>query len=95
MVTVDAIEGTVGEALWFHYDVSADVLYLRLLRYRDADVLGEETPDGYFLMRTLEGDEVAGLEVVHWWKRFGDGELPDSMHRLAEIIEPWTEKLAA
>jgi hypothetical protein len=95
MVVVDTIEGTVGETLWFHYDIANDVLYLRLAEFRDAEVVGEETPDGLFLMRTLADDKAVGLEVVNWWKRFGQGTLPDSMHELAEVIEPWTARLAA
>jgi hypothetical protein len=95
MVTVDAIEGTVGDTLWFHYDIGNDVLYLRLTKYRDAAVVGEETPDGLFLMRALDDNKPAGLEIVNWWKRFGAGNLPDSMNKLAEVIEPWSAKLAA
>lgn len=95
MVTIDAIEGTVGKAMWFHYDVENDVLYLRLAKYRDAEVVGEETPDGLFLMKTIDGNKSAGLEIVNWWKRFGTGKLPDSMHGIADKIEPWTNRLAA
>lgn len=95
MVTVDSIEGTVGSTLWFHYDIGNDVLYLRRTEYRDAVVVGEETPDGLFLMKTIDGGNPAGLEIVNWWKRFGTGELPDSMHGLADKIEPWARRMAA
>jgi len=38
---------------------------------------------------------VVGMTVVSWWKRFGSGDLPDSMHDLATAIEPWARRLAA
>lgn len=33
MVETDTIEGTINRTLWFHYDMSNDVLYLR---YQDS-----------------------------------------------------------
>lgn len=95
MVKVDAIEGIVGGNLWFHYDMGNDVLYIRLSNARGGEVVGEETPEGLFMMRDSRTDKPVGLEIVNWWKRFGSGTLPDSIHKVASLIEPWTARLAA
>jgi len=95
MVKVDAIEGVVDDILWLHYDMENDVLYLRLVEDRDAQAYSEETEDGVLLVHREDNDAVAGMTVVNWWKRFGDGALPDSIHMLAEAIGPWAQKLAA
>jgi uncharacterized protein YuzE len=94
MVKVDAIEGTVDGVLWCHYDIENDVLYLRIESQRDAETYAEETDEG-LLLRRLDNDEVAGLTVVNWWKRFGTGQLPDSIHAIERAIEPWAKKFAA
>ena len=95
MVVTDTIEGTVDSALWFHYDVTADVLYLRLAAERDTPTFAEETPDGVLMLRRESDDHPVGLTVVHWWKRFGQGKLPDSIKQIQDRIEPWAKKLAA
>lgn len=95
MVKVDTIEGLVDDVLWCHYDISNDVLYLRLVKHRQAPAYSEETDDGLLLVRRQDTDDVAGLTVVNWWKRFGKGELPDSIHELERAIEPWARRLAA
>jgi hypothetical protein len=100
MAMIEAIEGSTNDArfggLWFHYDVRNDVLYIRLLERRDDEVHGEETDDGFVMLRTIDNDDVAGMTVVNWWKRFGQGQmLPDSMGAIAAKIEPWTKRLAA
>ena len=59
------------------------------------DALGEETDDGLILLRAEDTDQPIGLTVVNWWKRFGTGELPDSLLAFEGHIEPWAEKLAA
>lgn len=79
MVKTDAIEGTIDQLLWFHYDLASDVLYLRLANHRERNALGEETDDGFILLRDEQTDEPIGLTIVNWWKRFGQGGLPDSM----------------
>jgi hypothetical protein len=38
---------------------------------------------------------VIGLTVVDWWRRFGHGQLPDSIREIQRPIEPWAEKVAA
>ena len=95
MVKVDVIEGTVDDVLWCHYDLTSDVLYLRLAQDRDASTYAEETDDGFLLLRREDNDAAVGLTIVSWWKRFGTGALPDSLHELAQRIEPWARKLAA
>jgi hypothetical protein len=95
MVKIDGIEGTVDDVLWYHYDLGADVLYLRLAQFRAAPTYAEETDDGLLLLRQQASDDVVGLTVVNWWQRFGTGALPDSLHELERRIEPWARRLAA
>lgn len=97
-VVTDAIEGTIGSgprALWFHYDIAGDVLYLRLAAERSSPSTGEETPEGLILLRRESDDRPIGLTVVNWWKRFGRGQTPDSLRELERSIEPWAQRLAA
>jgi hypothetical protein len=95
MVTIDTLEGVINGALWYHYDVGSDVLYLRFLSERNTAAVGEETPDGFILLRGESTDGPIGLTVVSWWKRFGAGVLPDSISKIQSLIEPWAKKLAA
>jgi len=81
MVVTDAVEGTIGmgdTALWFHYDMAADVLYIRRAAERATRTTAEETPDGFILLRREEDNLAVGLTVINWWKRFGSGAVPDS-----------------
>lgn len=95
MVAIETLEGIVGGTLWYHYDVTSDVLYLRLLKYRDMPAVGEETDTGTILMRDEATDVPVGMTVVSWWKRFGQGALPDSISEIQRHIEPWEKRLAA
>ncbi len=95
MVKVDTIEGTVDDVLWCHYDITNDVLYLWLTKHRTAPTYSEETDDGFLLNRREDNDEVAGMTIVNWWKRFGSGALPDSIKQLEQRIEPWASRIAA
>ena len=92
--TIDTIEGTVRD-LWFHYDVGNDVLYIRLESKRKNRALGEETDDGFILLRDKKTGESVGVTVVNWWQRFGKGSLPDSISEIQNKIKPWGKKLAA
>lgn len=94
-VIADTVEGVVDEAIWFHYDLRDDVLYLRLADRRGTPAIGEETDDGFILLRAEDDGSAIGLTVVNWWSRFGQGDRPDSIRQLARCIEPWTERLAA
>lgn len=57
--------------------------------------LGEETPDGFVLLRREDDDRAVGLTIVNWWKRFGSGDLPDSLEELGRLIEPLGRRVAA
>ena len=56
MVKVDTIEGVVDGVLWCHYDLTSDVLYLRLVAERNTRTLAEETTDGLLLERREDTD---------------------------------------
>ena len=98
MVVTNVIEGTIGTgpaAVWFHYDVTADILNLRHASERTAATTAEETPDGLLLLRREVDHMPVGLTIINWWKRFGAKSLPDSLKELGEAIEPWSRKIAA
>ena len=91
----DAIEGTVNDTLWYHFDVSNDVLYLQLLSKREQELFGEETPDGFILFRT-EDDALAGMTILSWWKRFGKGKIEKvTLSGLQTQVAEMAQKLAA
>lgn len=94
MAVAESLEGSLG-SLWFHYDLRNDVLYLRTLTRRDEDAHGEESDEGFILLRSMDDDAVVGVTVVNWWKRFGRGDLPDSMNQILARIEPWADRLNA
>jgi uncharacterized protein YuzE len=95
MVKTDAIEGVVDELFRFHYDLFADVLYIRLLSGDGLETMGELTDDGDILLREEATARAVGLTVVSWWKRFGQGSLPDSIREISRQIEPLAKRLAA
>lgn len=92
---IDTLEGIINGQLWYHYDVTSDVLYLRLAEARDVATVAEESDDGLLLLRTEDDDALVGITVVNWWRRFGQGDLPDSLRELHRRIEPWGQRLAA
>ena len=95
MVMAGTLEGVVDACVSFHYDLSADVLYLRLIDQADTQAVGEDTPDDLVLFRREETDEVVGLDVISWWKRFGDETPRDSLREITRRIEPMAERLLA
>jgi hypothetical protein len=95
MVKADAMEGVVNEVYRFHYDLFADVLYIRLLAVENLITIGDLTDEGDIFLREESTDCPVGLTVVSWWKRFGHGSLPDSIREIARQIEPLTKRLAA
>ena len=95
MVAIDTLEGVIDGNLWYHYDVSADVLYLCRQSERETETVGEETDDGFILHRPEGSDRVVGITVVSWWKRFGTGVFPDSIAEIHRRIEPLAINLAA
>ncbi|MEX2387920.1 MAG: DUF2283 domain-containing protein [Phycisphaeraceae bacterium] len=94
-VRTDALEGVVDDRVWFHYDLTADVLYLRLASERDTPALGEETEEGFILLRAESDERIVGMTVVNWWSRFGTGDRPDSLRQLESTLAPWTHRMAA
>lgn len=95
MVITDTLEGTVNQTLSYHYDVTCDVLYLRLVSDMDTPAVGEENDQGLIEFRDERTGRLVGITVVNWWKRFGRGELPDSIQAIQRHIAPWAGKLAA
>lgn len=95
MGKIDTIEGTVSDVLWYHYDLANDVLYLRLAAHHDTPTYAEETKDGFLMLRAEQDDQIVGMTVINWWKRFGQGALPDSLRNIEQAIEPWARRLAA
>lgn len=95
MVMAGTLEGVVDACVTFHYDLSADVLYLRLIDHSETPAVGEDTPDDLVLFRDEETDDVVGLDVISWWKRFGDGTPLDSLREITRRIEPMVERLLA
>jgi len=95
MVETDTLEGTIDNILWFHYDIPNDVLYLRTSSSRTAETYADEQADGTLLLRRQDNDASVGLTVVNWWKKYGHGALPDSIHHLEEAIEPFARNMAA
>ena len=73
---MDTVEGTIDDVVRYHYDLDNDVLYLRLASKRGVGAFGEETPEGFILLRDSDGT-VVGMTVVDYWKRFGVGAVRD------------------
>ena len=83
VASVETVEWTLDGGIRCHYDVPRDVLYLRLISRWGKESYSEDTDDGLTLVHDAETDEVIGLTVVSFWKRFGR----DAVHEvpLAEI----------
>ena len=95
MVTADTVEGIINDTVHFHYDVFADVLYLRLLAEEEAETYADVTDESDFLLRDQTTDRPVGLTVLNWWRRFGQGAMPNCFADLATHVEPWGKKIAA
>ena len=95
MVTTDTIEGTINGTIAYHYDVFADVLYLSLVEDMNTPAIGDETDDGLIERREESTGRLVGVTIVSWWKRYGNGTLPDSISALHSLIAPWATKVAA
>jgi hypothetical protein len=92
VVKTDTIEGIVDDRFRFHFDLLSYVLYIRLLSAVDTPSVSELTDEGDILLRDDKTDAVVGLTVVSWWKRFGHGELPDSIAEIQKHVEPLARK---
>jgi hypothetical protein len=86
MVAVDTVEGFIDDSLWFHYDVGNDVLYVVVASERQTPTVVEETPEGLIVERRQGAEDIVGITVISWWKRFGSGPLPDSLKALQTSI---------
>ena len=90
-VEIDILQGVLGGCVWFHLDLANDVLYLRNQATRNAPVFGEETPDGFTVLRTDDG-EFAGMTIVNYWRRFGSDELDcATIHAVKERVSTWAQ----
>jgi hypothetical protein len=92
-IVTDTLEGVINGAIWYHFDIADDVLYLRRADQRDAATVAEETPEGLLLLRREDDDRPVGVTIINWWKRFGHGALPDSLTALQRSIEPWADRV--
>jgi hypothetical protein len=91
-VEIDTLQGTLDESVWFHLDLTNDVLYLRNEATRGSQVFGEETPDGFTVLRTDNGS-LAGMTIVNYWRRFGSGELSSaSIRKVRDRVAGWAQK---
>ncbi len=91
-VEIDTLQGTLDESLWFHLDLSNDVLYLRDQGTRNQAVFGEETPEGFTVLRTNKG-EFAGMTIVNYWGRYGSGDLGRaSIYIVKERVAAWAQR---
>lgn len=97
MVAIDTLEGLIDGVWHYHYDVGNDVLYVKHRAKIARPAYGDPTDadDLVIEMRDEDTDELIGLTVVGWWKRYGRGELPDSIRQIQAHIEPWAAKVAA
>lgn len=95
MTSIETIEGIINGTIWYHYDVSGDVLYLSLLSDMQTPAIGEETDDGFIERREESTGRLIGVTIVSWWKRFGQGPLPDSIAQIQAHIEPLAQRVAA
>lgn len=95
MVIAETLEGVVHGCMSFHFDMSNDVLYLRLLDHRESPAIGEDTADDLILFRHEETDAIIGLDVISWWKRFGEGSPPDSLREVERRVEAMARRLIA
>jgi len=92
-MNTDPLEGTIRGTVTYHYDLAADVLYLRLFADRDTPALGEETEDGLIELRAETTGELIGITIVNWWKRFGQGPFPASINNIEAQLEIWADRL--
>jgi len=93
---LDALQGILGDAIKFHFDLTSDILYLRLLEKAETPAYSEETDNGYMLVRDLKTDEVIGMTLLGYWKRFGQKALPEvSLEELQGMVQEVAARLLA
>ncbi len=86
-MAVETVEGVWHGALFYHYDVRNDVLYLRLNSRRDDVVYGEEDANGDHVLRALTDDQVVGMTVVGYWRQYGTAGLPLAQPDWQDTVE--------
>jgi len=94
-MALTTLEGVHQQVLRYHYDLSGDVLYLRLLGTLDEEVYGEEDPNGFHIMRSYDSDRVVGMTIVGYWRRFGDAPTMPDAASLAAVLEQAAGRLGA
>jgi hypothetical protein len=90
-----ALQSGCAAYIFRRCSLGMELLYLAILSKKDLASYSQETPDGMLLCRSIESDEVTGLTVVNWWKRFGGSKAPDSLRQIEQCLEPFAGKLAA
>jgi hypothetical protein len=95
VITTETIEGFIDETISFHYDVFADVLYLRAQAHMETPTIGDLSGTGDIRLLDEVTQHCVGLTVVSWWKRFGRGARPDSITEMQRLIEPLAKTLDA
>jgi hypothetical protein len=91
VIEIDTLQGILGDSIWFHFDLSNDVLYLRDKATRKDPAFGEENSEGFTVLHTNNG-EFAGMTIVNYWRRFGSGDLRRaSIHTVKERVAVWAE----
>lgn len=94
------LEGTVvGEAVWFHYDTTGDVLYLSQADDRETPAYSEATEHG-LEVRRVDDEELIGFTIVNWRKNQGFPTPPEPLNlttveRLELLIEQEARRLLA
>ena len=95
MVKTETLEGVIDGAVTYHLDVVSDVLYLCRVGELETPKIGDELDDGMLELRSEADDELLGVTVISWWKRFGTGPLPDSIAEIEARIAPLAERVMA
>jgi len=82
----------VSDSLWFHCDLENDILSFCPPDFRNRERCGEETEEG-FTEFTTETGEFAGLSIVNYWRRFGQGKPTElSLTAPQEQMRLWLEQ---
>src|SRR5690349_5473812 len=90
-IEIDTLQGVLDGHIWFHLDMTNDVLYLRSKTTRNIPVFGEETPEGFTVLRTDKG-QFAGMTIVNYWRRFGSDDLDTAtIQTVKERVSAWAQ----
>jgi len=93
-LTVNGLDGYIGDEIRYHYDALADVMYIRRTDSASKESYGEETDDGFILLRTRAEDDLVGITIVGYWERFGAGRFEDApVHEVIERVQDFAERM--